>query len=411
MRFLVLISVLMFTLYMFRMTVVNKNSSGSFKSEFHERSKVTVFNQSSPNEGGVRAVAKKNLMFIRTHKCGTSTLVNVFYLFGIRRRLNFVMNSESFDPPDLEKPLLPPRPGSGYNIQCYHVRFRPKLEHLILPRHTSLYVSIVRSTVSHFKSGFTFYGAEKRLQKKYGNLTTDELIEHFLDGQPEPTEYSAKSSPIFNSMAFDFGWQEFSEENEGSTLQMKIDAFINYLDEEMDYIMITDRMDESLIILKEYLGWNMIDIVYLKRKVSIMPKVTISDKTIARILKYQVVDDQIFHHFNASFEQHLDRLGRENVASQVKEFRKMRETFENKCFNKDKIIETRFNSVTWELSDYGKNINVACKFLQTHDAELSTIMKQLQLSQDYTVPINKTLLMQDVISRIQRDYDNNEYTV
>ena len=34
---------------------------------------------------------KKNLMFIKTHKCGTSTLVDVFYLRGVRKRLNFVM--------------------------------------------------------------------------------------------------------------------------------------------------------------------------------------------------------------------------------------------------------------------------------------------------------------------------------
>ena len=36
-------------------------------------------------------LTKKNLMFIKTHKCGTSTLVDVFYLRGVRKRLNFVM--------------------------------------------------------------------------------------------------------------------------------------------------------------------------------------------------------------------------------------------------------------------------------------------------------------------------------
>ena len=35
---------------------------------------------------------KQNLMFIKTHKCGTSTLVNTFYLYGVRRRLNFVIH-------------------------------------------------------------------------------------------------------------------------------------------------------------------------------------------------------------------------------------------------------------------------------------------------------------------------------
>lgn len=37
-------------------------------------------------------IRKENLMFVKTHKCGTSTLVNLFYLLGIRKRLNFVMH-------------------------------------------------------------------------------------------------------------------------------------------------------------------------------------------------------------------------------------------------------------------------------------------------------------------------------
>ena len=37
------------------------------------------------------ACRKRNLMFAKTHKCGTSTLVNTFYLVGVRRRLNFVV--------------------------------------------------------------------------------------------------------------------------------------------------------------------------------------------------------------------------------------------------------------------------------------------------------------------------------
>ena len=37
------------------------------------------------------AARTKNLMFIKTHKCGTSTLVNAFYLAGVRRKLNYVV--------------------------------------------------------------------------------------------------------------------------------------------------------------------------------------------------------------------------------------------------------------------------------------------------------------------------------
>ena len=68
-------------------------------------------------------------------------------------------------------------------------------------------------------------------------------------------------------------------------MQDKMDAFIKHFDQGIDSVTITERMDESLIILKEYLGWYMTDILYLKRTISsFKPQVTISDERIARIL-------------------------------------------------------------------------------------------------------------------------------
>lgn len=38
---------------------------------------------------------KENFVFVKTHKCGTSTLVSMFYLYGVRRRSNFVLQRNS----------------------------------------------------------------------------------------------------------------------------------------------------------------------------------------------------------------------------------------------------------------------------------------------------------------------------
>ncbi|XP_063684643.1 galactosylceramide sulfotransferase-like isoform X2 [Bolinopsis microptera] len=359
---------------------------------------------------------KRNLMFIKTHKCGTSSLVNTFYLMGVRSRLNFVVQQSdhphtlalNIDPAKM-RPLLPPRPGTVYNIQCQHGTFQPDAEHTIMPKETSFYSTIVRSPVSQFKSAFSFFGGERKMRKRYGKVSMDELIGHYLDQQPAPTEYDAPHSVYsINGIAADLGWYAFSESMAGSTLQEKINAFIEHLDQEMDFVMITDRMNESLILLKEYLGWNMTDIVYLNRMVSSKPKVTMSEETKARILKYQVIDVQIFDHFNKTFELHLDRVGREKVASQVKKFEEMRESFENKCFNKNMTVKGPYGSVSWEITDYGRNTNLACTFLQTRDIKLTNVVTQLQLTQDYTVPIDQPLVMRDMVSKIQRDYDNNE---
>ena len=68
-------------------------------------------------------------------------------------------------------------------------------------------------------------------------------------------------------------------------MQDKIDAFIKHFDQGIDSVTITERMDESLIILKEYFGWYITDILYLKRTInSIKPQVKISDARIARLL-------------------------------------------------------------------------------------------------------------------------------
>ena len=44
-----------------------------------------------------------------------------------------------------------------------------------------------------------------------------------------------------------------------------------------------------------------------------------SEEPKARILKYQVIDAQIFDHFNKTFELHLDSVGKEkkSISSQI----------------------------------------------------------------------------------------------
>ena len=97
MRYLVLIAVLTLTVYLVQMTVdknfTKESPVATITSTTNQFLEGTVSRQSSTTE----AVVKKNLMFIKTHKCGTSTLVDTFYLFGVRRKLNFVLNPNSHD--------------------------------------------------------------------------------------------------------------------------------------------------------------------------------------------------------------------------------------------------------------------------------------------------------------------------
>ena len=64
---------------------------------------------------------KSNLLFVKTHKCGTTTLVNMFYLYGIRRKLNFVMTPYVHQLRSLDSDkLLPPRSAGGKKRRIYY---------------------------------------------------------------------------------------------------------------------------------------------------------------------------------------------------------------------------------------------------------------------------------------------------
>ena len=194
------------------------------------------------------------------------------------------------------------------------------------------------------------------------------------------------------------------------TVQSKIDAFIAHLDSEMDFVLITDRMDESLVILAHLLGWQLTDILYLKRMVSAKLKKEPSpllESTKETILKYQIIDSQIFAHFNASFERHIDAIGRERFYSLLDEFRELRQAFEDKCFDKSKVVKGPYGSTSYKLSWYALNKNLACVFLQTRDTVLTRVVTQLQLSQDYKLEIERKLELQDIVVKVQREYEES----
>ena len=114
---------------------------------------------------------KTNILFVKTHKCGTSTLVNMFYLYGIRRKLNFVVAPYQHQIPPSVSPdkLVPPRSNQSYNMQVQHFHgfggFYSDEEHAILPKSHTIYTSIIRSPVSRFLSSFVYYGHYQRLVK------------------------------------------------------------------------------------------------------------------------------------------------------------------------------------------------------------------------------------------------------
>ena len=68
--------------------LVTKNEAGSTETEVESEGPA---NNHTIERVTNSSLQKTNILFLKTHKCGTSSMVNLFFLFGIRRKLNFVI--------------------------------------------------------------------------------------------------------------------------------------------------------------------------------------------------------------------------------------------------------------------------------------------------------------------------------
>lgn len=63
-----------------------------------------------------------------------------------------------------------------------------------------------------------------------------------------------------NQQLFVFGMTNDTMED-----REKVQETINQLDMELDFVMITEYFDESLVMLQDIMCWSMDDVVYLKK--------------------------------------------------------------------------------------------------------------------------------------------------
>ncbi|XP_016296072.1 galactosylceramide sulfotransferase-like [Sinocyclocheilus anshuiensis] len=103
---------------------------------------------------------KVNLMFMKTHKTASSTLMNLLLRFGEKHQLKFALSdgrNDFFYPSSFFRTQVKSyQPGLCYNIVCNHVRFNaPEVEKL-LPA-DAFFFTILRDPTELFESSFHYY--------------------------------------------------------------------------------------------------------------------------------------------------------------------------------------------------------------------------------------------------------------
>ncbi|XP_029987626.1 galactosylceramide sulfotransferase-like [Sphaeramia orbicularis] len=265
-----------------------------------------------------QCIPKVDIMFMKTHKTASSTFLNILFRFGEKHKLKFAFpnsRNDFFYPSSFHRTHVQGyKSGMCFNILCNHMRFNASEVANVLPRDTS-YITILRDPAELFESSFHYFGHVVPLT--WWIHHEDKMAEFLHDPNYYFSPDGFNSFYLKNLLFFDFG-----QDNNLDPDDPRVDESIRAIDERFHLVMLMEHFEESLILLKDALCWNMDDLLFFKlnsRKKSTVSKLT--PELRVKALEWNSIDWKLYKHFNMTFWKKVEAYGRKRMAKDVAELK------------------------------------------------------------------------------------------
>ena len=284
----------------------------------------------------VTCLPERNILFLKTHKTGSSTMANIFFRYGDSRNLTFILPKE-FSllewPRRFQVAFAIPLNTTAPNILCSHTRFNKKPMNWLFPKGGSKYLTILRNPVENFESVFRYMKVGDRL----GIGHKPDSLQRFLQkGIPffvmRRKAYPLTRNPLLHDLGLSFKYyQNLTAVNE----------YIQFLDKEFDLVMIMDYFDESLVLMKRLLCWQMEDILYLKlnERQDKEKDTVLTDNVRENVRRWNKADVLLFEYFNKSFWKKIENEG-ESFHKELSIFRQKNWEIKRTCVTNGTRLQT-----------------------------------------------------------------------
>nr|XP_039273401.1 galactose-3-O-sulfotransferase 2-like [Styela clava] len=281
---------------------------------------------------------KKNLMFLKTHKTGSSTVQNVLVRHANKNNLFIALPAYDI--------LFNYHSGLGFrrdfvkktpadktvNMLVHHMVFNKKEVAAVLPPDT-IYFTILRDPATQFESVFKYLNRDVRAFRRVKGG-----MKEFLTN-PEKYYKGEGDGHIWwfgkNNVMYDLGFNNTNETDQ------YIQESIEEIDKTFQLVLISEYFDISLLLLKDLLCLDMRDIVYLSmnaRNQSSVEHVT-SDVT-DLIYNWNKADTALYKHYNKTFWQRVEKYGKERMEKDLLEFEILKNETANFCVE-DKLLNNK----------------------------------------------------------------------
>ena len=208
--------------------------------------------------------------------------------------------------------------GMEYQVFCLHTIWNYEAVNQTLGADTT-YITIIRDPVELFKSLWVYAGMDHYYQTDLETFAT----------APKTGKYANRAFKNLgrNQMLWDAGLSAKDMDNL-SAVKNKIEE----IDKTFDLVLMAERFDESMILLKEKLCWDYRDVINFKlnaRKES--KKTSLSDEARDALKEYLAADYLLYNHFKTKFESLVAQFGPTHMSQEVSVLRHANQNMQSRC--------------------------------------------------------------------------------
>nr|XP_040037927.1 galactose-3-O-sulfotransferase 4 isoform X2 [Gasterosteus aculeatus aculeatus] len=298
-----------------------------------------------------------HIMFLKTHKTASSTVLNMLYRFGEERNLRFALplGYQLGYPLPFNAHRVKGYRGRGameYHIMGNHMRFnKPEVEK-VMPADT-FYFSIIRNPVALAESSFAYYkevAPAFRKAKTLGDFADDPR--KYYDPRLRNNHYAR------NVLLFDFGMDHNA--NFSEALARRAEQMIR---QTFKLILVSEYFDQSMILLRHALCWPLDAVVSFslnarQQKPSILGGMSgswvgkvataagvggkggrsqaktatnVTEEQREKLRQWNALDWHLYKSFNRTFWEEIHRFGHAQMEEEVALLRMRREDLARVC--------------------------------------------------------------------------------
>ena len=202
---------------------------------------------------------RTSIAFAKTHKTGGSTLQNILLRYGLKNGLTFALPKtkswvygwkERFNASMVTQ--YDWNPLKTFDMFLSHSIWNVTEVDKVV-KQPSIRITILRDPIQTFESGYVYLNLQK-----YYNKTINEIAKDIENGL---FDHGREVNPVFdqNESLWDLGMNKSKMADEQEVWNQ-----IDNHAKSFDLVLIAERFDESLLLLKDLLCWNFEDILYIK---------------------------------------------------------------------------------------------------------------------------------------------------